>query len=478
MHGVRICETVTAATLAELRRLRDSADRADLVELRLDGVADVDVAGALSGRRAPVVVTCRPIWDGGRYEGSEETRLAWLAEAVRLGAEYVDVEHRANWQAVPQREGTGLVMSFHDWEGIPVDLGDRVRAMRATGAAIVKVAITARRLGDCLALGEACAGHGDRVAIAMGVRGQLTRICPWLFDSCWAYAGQAAPGQVSTAELLDSYRLRSSGRTTALYGVAGRPIGHSASPAMHNAAFAAAGLDAVYVPLEGASADDVDVVARVFDVKGLSVTAPFKGEFFARATSSDPLTSRLRAANTLKRHGSGWEARNFDVAGFLDPLDRRGVSLAGERVVVLGAGGAARAVVAALSDRGANVAVSARRPESAEALAAELCASVEPWPPRPGWRMLVNATPVGTWPRVAETPVPAGGLAGTLVYDLVYNPPVTRLMREAAEQGAEVIGGRGMLVGQACRQFEWWTGLPAPREVIERAAAGWVTQES
>ena len=477
MTGVRICETVTASTLAELRRRRDQVDRADMVELRLDGVEDVDVAGALQGRRKPVIVTCRPRWEGGRFEGGEEKRLALLADAVRLGAEYVDVEHRAKWQVLPRRDGTDLILSFHDWQGVPADLPDRVRQMRQAGADVVKVAVTARRLGDCLTLGAACQGAGRLAAIAMGSPGQITRTCPWLFGSCWTYAGEAAPGQVSTAVLIDRYRVRQGSRSTALYGVVGRPLVHSASPAIHNAAFAEARIDATYVPLEGESAADIEALASAFGLRGLSVTAPFKEDVFAQATSADQRTERLGAANTLRRTEEGWDARNFDVDGFLDPLDRGGHQLAGERVVVLGAGGAARAVVLALLERQARVGVAARRRGAAERLAGRFGSEIETWPPQPGWHMLVNATPVGMWPAPETSPLPADALKGPVVYDLVYNPLETTLMREARAGGADVIGGLEMLIGQACRQFEWWTGQTAPRESMWRAAHTFVTRE-
>ncbi len=448
------------------------------MELRLDGVGDVDVAGALEGRQKPVIVTCRPAWAGGRFEGAEETRLAWLSQAAKLGAEYVDVEHDASWQSLSRGERTEVILSLHDWEGVPRDLGERVRSMRRAGASVIKVAVTARRLEDCLTLRAACTAGDPLVAIAMGRRGRITRTCPWLFNSCWTYAGAAAPGQLTIDELLDQYRVRQGSAATVLYGVAGRPLGHSASPAMHNAALAAAGLDAVYVALEGESADDVESAAQALGVSGLSVTAPFKQDFFSRAVARDERTQMLGAANTLRRTAAGWEARNFDVDAFLEPIDQAGHQLAGEPVVVLGAGGAARAAVAALVERRARVSVAARRPEQAERLAEHLGVDVDTWPPKPGWTMLVNATSAGTWPDESYSPLPAEALTGRVVYDLVYNPPETALMRAARARGAEAIGGLDMLVGQACLQFEWWTGRPAPREIMRRAAQRFVTEEN
>jgi len=477
MEPVRICETVSASTMAELRRRRDAVDRADIVEVRLDGVTDVDVAGSLAGRRKPVVVTCRPSWDGGRFEGPEEVRLGLLAEAVRLGADYVDVEHAADWRRVPRAEGTALILSFHDWRGAAPDLADRVRQMRQAEPDVVKIAVTAARLADCLTLRAACSGTGATVAIAMGVRGQITRICPWKFNSIWTYSGQVAPGQMSTGVLTDRYRVARGSETTAIYGLAGSPVSHSASPAMHNAAFAAVGLDAVYVPLDGETVEDVDRVASALDVRGLSVTAPFKREFLSKAASADERAKVLGAVNTLRRAGEGWDACNVDVDGFLGPLDELGCNLAGLHAVVLGAGGAARAVAYALRERGARVAVAARNTNQARALADGLGVGVEAWPPGPGWEMLVNTTPVGTWPDVDASPLPPASVRGALVYDLVYNPSDTALMRHARAGGARTIGGLEMLVGQACRQFEWWTGRAAPRSAMRQAALEFVSRE-
>ncbi len=471
--AVQVCETVTAATMAELRTRRDGARRADLVEIRLDGVRDVDVAGALAGRGKPVVITCRPAREGGRFDGSEPERLTLLAEAVRQGAEYVDVEWSADRTALPSNEHTRLVVSHHDLHGTPSDLADRVRAMRSSGAHIVKIAVTANRLRDCLTLRNAVRDAGEHVAIAMGSRGQLSRTWPAGFGSCWTYAGAAAPGQIPTAALLDTYRVHDVTAASEVYGLTGAPLAHSASPAMHNAAFAELGLDAVYVPLETDDADEFLEVAGAIALSGASVTAPLKNAAAARVRVEDPDTERMGAVNTVRRQAREWTGRNFDAAAFLAPLDTRGLRLAGRHAVVAGAGGAARAVVQALVSRGASVEVAARRPERALALATAFQVAATSWPPASGWDLFVNATPAGTWPDVDRAPIDGRTLAGApgrLVYDLVYNPAETTLMRRAREAGAGVIGGLEMLVAQACAQFEWWTGRPAPRDAMAAAA--------
>jgi 3-dehydroquinate dehydratase/shikimate dehydrogenase len=465
-----VCDTVMATTMAELRAARDAAKDADLVELRLDGVTDLDVAGALAGRRRPVIVTCRPAWEGGRWTGFEAKRLEVLAEAVKLGAEYVDVEWRADRRRLPASDRTRIVLSHHDFHGIPADLADRVRAMRAEQPAVVKIAVTSSRLADCVTLRNAMAGGDRHVAIAMGPAGQITRAWPAWLGSPWMYGGTAAPGMFSTRELLDVYRIRQTTSSTRVFGLAGAPLGHSASPAMHNAAFAALGIDAVYVPLETRDGEEFMSVASEIGLAGASVTAPLKESLFAQSTPGDDISREVHAINTLRRGPNGWEGRNFDIAGFLAPMDRRHVTLEGRRAVVLGAGGGARGAAWALKQRGATVEVSARRADRARSFAAAMDVCAGAWPPAGGWDVLVNATPVGTWPNVDATPIPAASVRGGLVYDLVYNPPETALLRSARAAGLETIGGLEMLVTQACLQCEWWTGREAPAAVIDRAA--------
>ncbi|MFI5177396.1 MAG: type I 3-dehydroquinate dehydratase, partial [Vicinamibacterales bacterium] len=395
-----------------------------------------------------------------------------LAAAFRLGAEYVDVEWRADRRHLSIEDHSRLVLSHHDVQGVPADLADRVRAMRAEYPGVLKVAVTARRLADCLTLRDAMAGGADHVAIGMGPAGQVTRVWPAWLGSRWTYGGTAAPGQLSTRELIEVYRVRHTTAKTRVFGLTGAPLHHSASPAMHNAAFDALGWDAVYVPLETRDAQDVVALADAVRLEGVSITAPLKEALFVLADVTDATAREVRAVNTLRRQGGQWEGRNFDVGGFLAPLTRRRIGLAGRRAVVLGAGGAARAAAFALKQAGARVEVSARRSDRARIFASSLGVAAGTWPPAPGWDLLVNATPVGTRPDVDASPLTRGDLRGGLVYDLVYNPEDTALRRLARAAGLETIGGLEMLVAQACLQSEWWTGGPAPAAVMDRAARG------
>lgn len=448
-----------------------------MVELRLDYAEELDVAGVLADRRVPVIVTCRPAWCGGHFAGSEEERRAVLRHALELGAEYVDVE----WtrvsdinRAVGHADFDRLVLSFHDFDGIPADLESRYRTMCSTGAAVVKVAVRVTRLTDLVRLRDLGGQHQTstgHVVIGMGPAGIPSRLLPDRFGSRWTYAGDAvAPGQLGLADMQDQYRVGEVGAGTELFGIVGAPLAHSLSPAMHNAGFAEIGRDAVYLPLEASDLDDLQTFADAFDLRGVSVTAPFKETAMDLVTTTDDLSRRVGATNTLKHSERGWEGKNTDIPGFLSPLEGR-VPLDGARVSVLGAGGAARGVVVALADGGAVVTVHARQLDRARDVASLVGGRAGVLPPALGsWDLLVNTTPVGTSPHVDDTPLPTAEFSEGTVYDLVYNPAVTRLMRDAAAAGCTTIGGLDMLVGQAERQFEWWMGVSPPDGVFGRAA--------
>jgi 3-dehydroquinate dehydratase/shikimate dehydrogenase len=468
-----LCETVTATTMAELVAARDAATHADMVEVRLDGVARPDVAQALHGRRVPVVVTCRPAWEGGAFDGSEEVRRRLLTEALTLGAEYVDIEWRANFDDVIRDNRSRVILSSHDFQGLPDDVCAQARAMRATGAGTIKVAVMARRLSDTLPLIEV-AKAGDAIVIGMGPAGIPSRLLAARFGSRWTYAGDGvAPGQVPAPVMVDRFRFRHVGSQTAIYGVVSGSVTHSQSPAMHNAAFAAAHMDAVYVPLAAADFDDFLTFADRLGIAGASVTIPFKLDALHAAASADDLTRRVGAANTLRRTSDGWEATNTDVGGFLAPLEESlgdARSLKGMRASVLGAGGAARAVVVALMSKGALVRVHARRIEQADYVALALGARTGPWPPDDGsWDLLVNCTPLGSPSLPAVSPLPEGHLEGRVVYDLTYGAEPSPLIREARRAGCIALDGLPMLIAQAERQFEWWTGSAPPPGVMKAA---------
>jgi len=487
MRDPQLCVTVTGQTTDELRRRRDAATGADLVELRLDGVDRPDAAAALEGRLRPAIVTCRPRWEGGAFDGSEQERRRILLDAIAAGAEFVDLELCAEFtpELVRLRRGRGVIVSRHVYGPPPADLAESIRVLRSSGAEVIKYAFEARSLSDTLRLFELAKESGpgsnevqDHVLIAMGQPGTPTRILAARLGNRWTYAGDGvAPGQLPATQLIREFGFRRIRPDADLYGVVGNPIAHSLSPAMHNAGFAERGLNAAYLALHAADADDFVRFARGMNLRGASITAPFKVPMMERVDESDSLAAEVGAINTLHAVNGRWLGSNTDVAGFVTPLKGR-MALRRTRAAVLGAGGAARAVAVALKREGADVRVCARRSDEARAVAALVGVNAGTFPPAPGtWDVLVNATSSGGRPE-DRSPMEGVRLDGEIVFDLVYAPAETRLVQQAREAGCWTIGGIEMLVVQAERQFELWTGAAPPPDLFRQAveaAPGWKT---
>jgi 3-dehydroquinate dehydratase/shikimate dehydrogenase len=467
--------------MEELRRARDAAAFADMVEVRLDAVDRPDAIGAIEGRRRPVLVTCRAAWEGGGFQGSEEERERILSEAQAAGAEYVDVEARADFASAitRRRRGRGIVLSLHAFGEPPADIIERARAMRSTGVEVVKIAIEGQRLGDMLPLLDLASrtdfvdrdGMNGHVLLAMGQPGVPTRVLAARLGNRWTYAGDGvAPGQMPAARLPGEVGFRRIRPDATLYGVVGNPIAHSLSPVMHNAGFSALGLNAVYVPLQAGDVDDFVTFARQTQMGGASITAPFKVGMLSKVDEVDEMGRRVGAINTLVVRDGRWIGANTDVDGFLSPLVGR-MALKRARATVLGAGGAARAVAVALGSQGAAVTVCARQQAAARDVAALADGVAGTWPPRPGsWDVLINATSSGSGGPV-DDPMNGVPLDGEIVFDLVYSPARTPLLERAAREGCLTIGGIEMLVAQAERQFELWTGVRPPAGLFSVAAA-------
>jgi 3-dehydroquinate dehydratase/shikimate dehydrogenase len=469
-----ICATVFGRDTDAIRRARTAAEAdADLIELRLDFMDRPDPAGALADRRKPAVVTCRPLREGGMFDGAEEARLRILQDAHELGAEFVDVEWDADVRGIIEaRQGRGVVVSRHVFDGTPPDAKGMLEDLHRAGGELAKLAVMTERVSDLQTLKRAARADGSSILIGMGRTGVATRVLAGHFGSRWTYAGAGiAPGQIPIRQLLREFHFRRVRPDAAVYAVLGRPVVHSLSPAMHNAGFAALGLNAVYVPLETRDLADVREFAGAIGLRGASVTIPFKQDVLALVDEMAPAAAAAGAVNTIAIRDGKWIGLNTDADGFIEPLRRRlPKGMVGLRAVVLGAGGAARAVGLALRREGARVTICGRRAEAARTVAHAIGAHAAEWPAVPGsWDVLVNATPVGSH-AVAGTPYD-GAFDGRVVYDLVYDPDPTPMLTAARAAGVEAIGGIEMLVAQAERQFEIWTGQRPPAGLFREAAA-------
>jgi 3-dehydroquinate dehydratase/shikimate dehydrogenase len=463
-----------------LRATRCASEWADLVEIRADFIRDLDVKHLIGNRPCPILFTLRSRQEGGDYRGSEQDRIDTLIEAAKHGADWIDVEYSASWQAVLNVvERSRVILSYHNFDETPASLVSKVDEMARAGAGIIKVATKANRLSDNLtvasALARAVSQKTDLCALAMGPRGIPSRVLGAAWGSWMTFASlpggePTADGQVPADELAHLFRVRKVNPQTRVYGVLGNPLSHSFSPRLHNSVFAACGRDAVYIPLEAHDVDDFALFCRGVRLEGTSVTIPFKESVCELASTLSVEAERSGAVNTLVRTEGAWHGENTDIEGFLTPLRRR-TDPAGLRAVVLGAGGAARAVVYGLASQGAEVCVVARNRSKAELIAVQFGTAHASWDDLKSlrWDLLVNATPVGMYPNAEESPVPGDWLNGEWVYDLVYNPKETRLLREASRRGCRIIHGSEMLLAQAIGQQSLWFGAPPPENVMQVA---------
>jgi 3-dehydroquinate dehydratase/shikimate dehydrogenase len=457
---------------------------ADLFEVRADFVRDLDLAALLRARKKPILLTCRPESEGGRFpDRDHQARRRLLAEAVDRGFDLVDVEARAGFaDVVASKAGRGLVLSWHDFEGTPEDLDGIHARLAAPHPDVVKIAVTARSvrdLGRLLAFSARHAGGGGPrlVALAMGPLGTASRILGGRYGAPFTFASaetgrEAAPGQLPAAVLGGTYRVRSISPATRVYGLLGSDVLRSLSPAIQNRAFAERGLDAVYVPLQAESMDAFAAALPALDLAGFSVTRPYKSDILRHLESVTPNAAEAGSANTVVAQDGRLVGLSTDGDGVLLPLRKR-IDPAGRRVAILGAGGAARAAAFALVRSGARVTVLSRRPEQAAEVAAATRCDAAPLDvfPTLEWDVLVHATPLGSGAFPGRIPVPAESLReGAVVFDMVYEPRETPLLRAARSRGCGTIDGVEMLVAQAVGQFEAWTGVEAPVEAMTGAA--------
>jgi len=506
-NKARVCVPVCVPVASELHEaVARAAKLADVIELRFDCLDDGQLEDALARlaslvtqTQLPFIITNRPAEQGGRRALEESVRVEFwrrISELLReSGARvYADVELdllESVHAKLPREilESFTLICSQHDFRRTPEDLDTLYERMARTGARVIKIAAQAEAITDCarlLALVERARRDGlEMIAVSMGEAGLLTRVLAPFFGALLTYGSlevgsETAPGQLTARELRDIYRVQKIDAETIVTGIVGKPVAHSLSPHMHNAAFYARGVNAVYIPFEVA---DVSAFVRRmarpstreldWKLRGFSVTAPHKSSIIEHLDWVEPLASEIGAINTVVVEGTELRGYNTDARAALAPLESL-FELRDARVAVIGAGGAARALLWGLRERGARATVFARNLERARETAEAFDAEVSQLEDArfEGFDLVVNATPLGTrGARVDETPATAERLRGArLAYDLVYNPARTRFIKESEAAGCATLGGLSMLVAQAAAQFELWTGKSAPLETMRAAA--------
>jgi len=468
--------------LADHRHLVEMG--APLVELRVDYLeGDVNLKRILTDKAGPIILTCRRQADGGKWIKSEQERLLLLRQAIAEGVEYVDLEDDIA-ASIPRFGKTKRIISMHDFRRTPEDLPAIHARMARLDADIVKITTMANSTRDNLRMLEMVQNAPQpTVGMCMGDIGQPTRILGAKFGAAYTYSTFSqervlAPGQLSFQTMRDVYRYDNIRPDTDVYGVIADPIGHSLSPQIHNAALQQIGANAVYVPFRVPPADLDGFIrdARKLGIRGLSVTIPHKESVIKHLTKIDGAVKAVGAANTLVFEGDDIAGYNTDYRAAMEALeaalgmtDGGANRFRGKTALVLGAGGAAKAIVAGLRRREANVVIAGRTLERAQQLAERLDCKAVAWNQRHSIPLdiLVNCTPVGMHPNVDETPFDKAELKPSIVvFDTVYNPENTLLIKDARSKNCTVVTGVEMFVRQAALQFKLFTGQDASLELM------------
>jgi 3-dehydroquinate dehydratase/shikimate dehydrogenase len=500
----KVCVAITGATPAEMiEKAAAVVKETPFLEFRLDYLEKPLLALPkfkqffAANTAATAIATCRRTANGGRFAGTVAAEVEVLSHAAETGFHLIDLElesaeslKRPGVQKL-RDTGIGLIVSHHDFHATK-DLDATFNRIERFSPDFVKIVPTAKALVDNVTLIrflERMNDHTNIIGICMGDAGIISRVLGVRAGSAFTFAAatpgeETGPGQIAARTLIETYRIDQVDAATKVYGVAGNPVRSSLSPIMMNTAFRRETVNAVYLALQTSRLSDLLKLVQEIPIQGLSVTMPLKQEIMQHLEHTDPLSAKIGACNTILRVPSGENAGklfgfNTDVAGIVGPLEKR-LALRGAKVLVLGAGGAARAAVFGLRDRGAEVFILNRTPETAQKLARQSGSKTirKDALPKSSFDVIINTTPVGMAGNKAAPILEAKDLNTRLVFDLVYNPLETPLLRLARQMSIPIVTGVEMFVQQGARQFEIWTGKPAPEEEMLRVVIHALRQQA
>ncbi|MGR3293532.1 MAG: shikimate dehydrogenase, partial [Candidatus Scalindua sp.] len=458
---------------------------ADIVELRIDYIPELQnalscIEKALKSKTKPVIITNRPEREGGKFNGREQDRLHLLQKAIELGADYVDVEYDSIKQ-ITRRNNSKIIISNHNFKETPRNLSKIYNDICQHKPDIVKVVTYANDIIDNIRIFELLQSASiPTISFCMGELGSISRILTGKFGGFLTFASlgkgkESAPGQLTVNELSKIYHFKDINTETKLYGIIGNPVSHSMSPAIHNAAFIEKGLNNVYVPLKIANISTFMKECRKIDFHGFSVTIPHKERVLPFLDDIDHTARKIGAINTIVNQNGKLTGYNTDcmaaVMGLECSMKETNDTLNNKRISIIGAGGAARAIAFGLKEKGCDITIYNRTIERAEKLSLDVQCRFESFEERHkiDSDILINTTSIGMFPNVDQTPVPKNILKESMiVFDAVYNPIETRLLRDAKGKGCHTVNGLSMFINQAAEQFRLWTNIDPPIELMTK----------
>jgi 3-dehydroquinate dehydratase / shikimate dehydrogenase len=480
-----ICIPIVGPSISKAQeQIASAVEIANILEFRLDLIEFHELNILLDLSTLPVIVTNRSKHDGGQFKGEDEDRVQSLCDALKAGADYVDIEVSTPREVLQpfleESDPKKIILSYHDFSHTPEDFNPLYETMCEMPGEIIKIVTYARDLGDNLKMFEllkrAKQENQNLIGFCMGELGEISRILTPLFGGFLTFGSlesgqESAPGQISAKMLKDIYRVNAERSDFKIYGVIGNPVSKSLGYLVHNRAFEEKASPDIYLSFL------VDNVEKFFNsfkdlFNGLSVTMPAKEQIIPLLSRVEKTAKKIGAVNTVVKEGLDWVGYNTDCSGAISALEAC-TSLRGKNVLIIGSGGTAKSVGFGVKEKGGLLTVTYNKNKNrGESLAKELdCGLIHARDAgKRSIDILINCSPVGMSPNINETPFLARDFkAGMVVFDSVYNPLETKFLREAKAAGCTVINGIELFINQAAGQFELWTGQTAPIEIMRRA---------
>ena len=479
-----LCISITEKTTERIIEAINSDSYGDLYEIRYDLAEKADLKRIISSVKTqkPLLITNRRKSEGGNFSGSESERISILETAIRLRADYIDIEFSSGKQAIQMLKAlakktsakTKIILSYHNFKETPENIDEIYSKMKKENCDIIKIVTYANSINNNLKIFNLLQQKKNLIAFCMGERGQLSRIFCNMKGSFMTYASisdgkESASGQITAKTLKDIYKIDSLNRKTKIYGLVGNPVSESKGYLIHNKCFQKLGLDNVYVNFLVDDVDDFFSGYKEF-FSGLSVTMPHKQVVMKYLDDIDESAKKINAVNTIEVKNGKLIGHNTDVYGAIQSIKDK-TTIKGKNCLMLGAGGVARAIAYGVLTEGGKLFVSDSDENKARGFADEFKCKYIPISEikKINCEVLINATPIGMFPNVDSCVIEENLLKKDMVvFDVVYNPAETKLIRMAKKKGCKVVYGLDMFIYQAVKQFELWTGKKAPIEVMRK----------
>lgn len=482
----QICAAITADTVKDALNDMRKAESADLIELRLDFINNIHnnkIKSLIENSPKPVIVTCRPAKFGGMFKGKEKDRLKLFKSAIEGGADFIDIEFGSEIadKIINDNTKSKIIISHHDFKETPSleNLNLIYNKIKELNPDLVKIVTTANSINDNFKIFEFLEGKNNLIAFCMEQKGEISRILAPKFGSRFTYASlekekESAPGQITTEEMQNLYHVNSINKNTNVIGIMGEFAENSMSKYMHNPNFVSNKVNFVYVPFKVMKNELKDFMEnfRKLNFKGAAVTIPHKEEIIKHIDELDETAEQIGATNTLVNENGKITGYNTDYYGAVMAL-KEVTKINNKKILIIGAGGAARAVVYGLKKEKAKITIANRTDEKAEKLANEFKVNFDKFNNIKklvkNSDIIINTTSVGMSPNENDSILDEKDLAkDKIVMDIVYKPVNTKLIRTANKKGCKTITGDRMLIYQAVRQFKLWTGINTEFKNMEK----------